>query len=375
MTTVAGVAGVLIILGILWEAFETVVLPRRVTRRVRLTGLFYLSGWKLWRMTAHAIRHRGRREAFLSYFGPLSMLVLFAAWAVCLIVGFALLQAGFGSQLAGPQRRIGLSTDVYLSGTTFFTLGIGDVIPRSAAARAITVAESGVGFGFLAMVIAYLPVLYQAFSRREVRVSVLDAWAGSPPAAGELLRRLGTDDRETLLASFLEEWEIWSAELLETMVSYPVLGYFRSQHDNQSWLAALTAVLDACAVMMSGIDGPSIKRAPLTFAMARHAVVDLCQVFNTPPVRPNRDRLPETDQRRLWARLRDAGWTTREDQTSIARLRELRDMYEPYVNALASRLLAPLPTWLPVDGARDNWQRTAWRTIGTDHREPVARRR
>ncbi len=374
MTTVAGVAGVLIILAILWEAFETVVLPRRVTRRVRLARLFYRSGWRLWGMASHAIRHRGRREAFLSYFGPLSMLVLFAAWALSLIVGFALVHVGFGSQLAAPQRQIGLGTDIYLSGTTFFTLGLGDVIPRSAAARAITVAESGVGFGFLAMVIAYLPVLYQAFSRREVRVSVLDAWAGSPPAAGELLRRLGTADREVLLASFLEEWEIWSAELLETMVSYPVLGYFRSQHDNQSWLAALTAVLDACAVMVSGIEAPSINRAPLAFAMARHAVVDLCQVFNTPPLYPDRDRLPETDRRRLWASLRDAGWRMREDEASMARLGELRDMYEPYVNALASRLLMPLPTWLPADGARDNWQRTAWRTIGTDHREPVARR-
>lgn len=370
MADVAGIAGVLVILIVLWDAFETMVLPRRVTRRVRLTRIIVLFGWKFWRIVARRTRHRPRREALLSYFGPLAVIALFGTWALGLIVGFALLQTAFGSRLAAPEGAARFGTDLYMSGTTFFTLGLGDVVPRSGPARFITVLESGLGLGFLALVISYLPVLYQGFSRRETRVSLLDAWAGSPPTAGELLRRLGPDGRDTLLAPFLQEWELWSAQLLESMISYPILGYFRSQHDNQSWLSALTAVLDACAVLISSVEDAPVRSASLTFAMARHAVVDLCQILGAPPRFPSRDRLPPADRARLWTQLRAAGLAMRDDAASAARMQELREMYEPYVHGLARRLLLPLPPWLPADGVRDNWQRTAWRSIGTEHDEP-----
>jgi hypothetical protein len=88
--------------------------------------------------------------------------------------------------------------------------------------------EGGLGFTFLALVIGYLPVLYQSFANREVRISLLDARAGSPPSAGELLIRQGPDpDR---LEQQFANWEEWAAELLESQLSYPVLAYFRSQH-------------------------------------------------------------------------------------------------------------------------------------------------
>ena len=148
-------------------------------------------------------------------------------------------------------------------------------------ARALTVIEAGVGFGFLALVIGYLPVLYQGFSRREVNISLLDARAGSPPSAGELLvRHVGdTAGLETLL----RDWERWAAELMESHLSYPVLLYFRSQHEHQSWLGALTAVLDASALVMVGVEGGPVRQAQLTFAMARHAVVDLAQAAGVAP--------------------------------------------------------------------------------------------
>ena len=171
-----------------------------------------------------------------------------------------------------------------MSGTTFFTLGLGDVIPRTTLARVITVAEAGVGFGFLAVVISYLPTLYGAFSQRELNISLLDARAGSPPTAAELLRRhsqlAGTD----VLTHYLREWEIWSAQLMESHLSYPVLCYFRSQHDNQSWLAAFTTVLDVSALIVAYGTGAAKWQAQLTFAISRHAVVDLAEVLRVQPV-------------------------------------------------------------------------------------------
>lgn len=361
MTIAAGIVSVLLIFVVLWDAFETVVLPRRVARRIRLARLVLTAAWACWTTVTRRIRRRGRRETYLSYFGPLTVILLLVTWAAGLVVGFAGLQWAFGSHLVGPEGAAHFGTDVYMSGTTFFTLGLGDVVPRSAAARILVVLEAGLGFGFLAMVIAYLPVLYQAFSRREVRISMLDAWAGSPPAAGELIRRLGPDGRSSLLGPFLQDWEHWAAELLETHISYPALAFFRSQHDNQSWVAALTTVLDACALAIAVVEGAPVHAAWLTFAMARHAVVDLSFVLNVPPRPPEADRLPSADLRQLLILLRESGVTVRDDQASVTRLAELRAMYEPYVTALSRRVLVDLPPWMAARGARDNWQKSAWR--------------
>jgi hypothetical protein len=293
MTMLDGAAGLLLILGVLWEAFETIVLPRRVTRRVRFTRLFYRSTWIPWSALARRAPLIGQRhEAFLAFFGPLSLLMLLIVWAAGLILGFALLQWAGGSAVQPMDGMSPFGADLYLSGTTFFTLGLGDVAPRTAVARALTVIEAGVGFGFLALVIGYLPVLYQSFSRREVNISLLDARAGSPPTAGELLRRHAGDGSLDALRQLLHEWERWSAELLETHLSYPVLAYFRSQHTNQSWLAALTTILDVTALVQSAVDAGGRREAQLTFAMARHAVGDLAQVFHAPPARAMPDRLP-----------------------------------------------------------------------------------
>src|SRR5262249_12251993 len=147
----------------------------------------------------------------------------------------------------------GLGTYLYLSGVTFFTLGYGEVVPMTALGRVLIVAESGLGFGFMAVIIGYLPVLYQAFSRREVTISLLDARAGSPPSAAQVLLRLAQARNFAALDPFLAEWERWAAELLESHLSFPVLSYYRSQHDNQSWLAAVTTILDTCALLIVGV--------------------------------------------------------------------------------------------------------------------------
>ncbi len=355
MRAVVAVISVALLATVLLEAFETVVLPRRVTRRIRLTRLFYRVTWRPWAALARRLGSRTRREGYLSFFGPLSLLLLLGVWAGGLILGFAMLQWALGSPLHGPGGRIGVGTYVYLSGTTFFTLGLGDVTPLGPVGRALTVGEAGVGFGFLALVIGYLPVIYQAFSRREANISLLDARAGSPPSATELLRRHGQSMEE--LGRLLRDWERWSADLLESHLSYPVLCYYRSQHINQSWLAALTTILDASALVMVGIDGAPTRQAQLTFAMARHAVLDLAQIFAPgAPRTPDPDRLSPELLRRLRAALAAEGITLREDSAAEERLSTLRRMYEPYLNALAEYLLMALPPWISATDAFDNWQ-------------------
>src|SRR5205814_1966242 len=240
------------------------------------------------------------RSGLLSVFGPLSLFGLLSLWAIGLILGFALLHWSFRTALSFPHDVDDqFSTYVYFSGTTFFTLGYGDVVPTRAGGRTLSVAEAGIGFGFLAMVIGYLPVLYQTFSRREITISLLDARAGSPPTASELVRRLAAAGNLTAVRPLLIEWESWSAELLESHLSFPVVSYYRSQHDNQSWIAALTMILDTSALLIATVDGSVGRQARLTFAMARHAAVDLGIVFRAPLLPPPSDRLTSASLRRM----------------------------------------------------------------------------
>jgi Ion channel len=365
-------AGLIIFLVVLWDAFEAIILPRRVTRRLRLTRIYYKKFWRIWKFVTGLLRSRKRREASLGYFGPISLLVLVGVWALGLVLGFGMMQYGAGSAVNILGEKPGFWTDVYLSGTTFFTLGLGDVVPRSELARALTVAEAGFGFGFLAAVIGYLPFIFGSFSKREVNISLLDSRAGTPPTAGELLRRHSYQYGQEALHDLLKEWELWSAELLESHLSYPVLAYFRSQHDNQSWIAALTAVLDTCALVMAGIEGACARQAELTFAIARHAVVDLSQVFGTAPRHPDEDRLPVEDLRRIRDKLAQHGMKLNDSPEADSKLIELRQMYEPYAYALASYLNQALPPWIPRKKGRDNWQTTAWgQATGLFDRDPA----
>jgi hypothetical protein len=354
------IAGSLIIAGILLEAFETIVLPRRVTRRFRLTRLYYRVLWIPWRRLAHAVKSPKSREGFLSYFGPLSLLGLFALWAAMLILGFGFL---YFNNARIDQTHPTLETCFYLSGTTFFTLGLGDVTPHTSVERVLAVCESGLGFGFLALVLSYLPVIYQAFSRREVSIVLLDARAGSPPTAAELLRRHAGVHGLEALERLMRDWERWAAELLESHVSYPVLTYFRSQHNNESWLSALTAILDTSALVIAGADGACLRQGKLTFAMCRHAVVDLAQVFQAAPLHNTANRLTTSELLRLRASVAETGLKLHDTPESNEKLNKLRGMYEPYIQALSEFLYMDLPPWILAKESVDNWKTSAWGRI------------
>jgi hypothetical protein len=339
------------------DAFATIILPRRVNGRFRLTVIFYRSMWRAW---SAAARRGRRRETYLSLFGPLSLIILLVIWAALLIVGFALLQWGTGSHIATATGRHTLGDDLHMSGSNFFTLGLGDVQPQTAVARFLTIVEAGVGFGFLGLVITYLPILYQTFSRREVQISLLDSRAGSPPRAVELLRRIGVYNDRASLEIMLREWDHWCAELLESHLSYPSVAFFRSQHDNQSWLATVTLILDVTALVQVGVDSVPKGPARNAFAIARHAVVDLCQYLNAPPIKPTVDRLPLAEMLNVRAILEEANIPLREGTEADDYLRYLRHLYEPFVNGLAQYLLLSLPPFMPDPTARDNWETTAW---------------
>ncbi len=375
MRIFAALLGLFLCSGVVLDAFQTVILPRRATGRFRITRLFYLMTWSPWVALGARIGNRKVRGQFYSIYGPLSLLLLLALWAILLTLGFALLMFAAGTAFLDvslpPSAGFWphLATDLYVSGTSFATLGPGDVVPRSQMARSLMSLESGMGLGFVALVISYVPVLYGAFSQREVIVTLLDARAGSPPTAAELLGRHGFEGGRDALVELLAEWERWSAEILESHISHPVLCYYRSQHDNQSWLAALTTIMDACTLLITTVLNPEAvhasRQAQLTFAMGRHALIDLAHIFGLEPEeakeskRDYSDRLKPAQFRLLCETLSGSEIQLCEDPTTAKRLLEMRALYEPQACALSNYLKMSLPEWVSEPRTKDGWHKVA----------------
>jgi len=351
-----GILGLVLLGAIVWDAIETVLVPRRIGRRFRLTRGFYIVTWRIWRALVAPVRRPARREAILGVFGPLSLVMLLGCWALGLIVAFALM--AWAVQTRGEMAHRGFPLLLYMSGETFFTLGYGDFTPGSVVGRLLSVMEAGLGFGFLGTVVGYLPTMYSAFSEREIEITLMDAHAGSPPTAAEFLRRnppgtRGCEER-------LRTWERWAAQLLETHISYPQLAYYRSQHLNQSWLGTLTTILDSTAAVLARAGNGDTGPAHATFAMARHALVDITQIFFQNYRPPANSRMSEEQMALLRGAIAAIGGASVSPAAFEDRLAELRILYEPYAQALAEFLLIGLPPWAHLEPRRDNWERGPW---------------
>ncbi len=354
MPVIATLVGTLLLFVVLQDAFEVMLLPRRVQRRLRFVRLYFRQTWTMFSAFAGRLPQGARRERMLSVYGPLSMVILFGIWAVGLIIGCGLIEWAFHVGVA--EKPLTLMDAIYLSGVTFFTLGYGDFVPQTVGARAFAVFEAGMGLGFIAVVISYLPVLYQLFARREAHVILLDGRAGSPPTAGGLILRHARGGDIAQLDAVLREWETWGAELLESQLSYPMLAFYRSQHDNQSWLAALACIMDASALVLVGIEALAPLQARMTFTMARQVLVQMTEAFHMRPEPfSGGDRLDVEGYAALQAALMASGIDLSVNADTRETLAALRATYEPLLAGLANFLLVPLPGWLPHDDEEDHW--------------------
>jgi hypothetical protein len=353
MHLVAGFLGIALLAVAVSDAVQTVVVARHAHRLPIITRLFYLLTWLPYAASAGLVRTEQRRARYLGVYGPLSLLLLLMLWAVSLIVAFALLQWSFGR---GGASAWDLASDIYFSAATFFTLGPG--APENSVSKYVMVIEAGFGFTFLGLVIGYLPVLYQSFSTRELRILLLDARAGSPPSALQFVLRRGANPAK--LEERLAEWETWAFDLLQSHLSYPMLAYYRSQHPNQSWLSALTTMVDVSALAMLSAEDDLRRQAQFTFAAGRHALVHTASLFRVQPCQPPKDRLPAEHFSHLCATVANAQSPLRAERLIEADLRQVRSSYEPHAQALAAYFRMDLPDWVPRESSSDNWEIPSW---------------
>ena len=339
--------GVLLWCGVCWDAFCGVVLPRAVDPKRALSGRITLWCWRLWAAAGRRIARPGLRLNFLSTYGPLVVMLLLALWGGLMVLAFALIYHGLGPRFQAASGPVGFGTLLYMSGSTFLTLGLGDVTTPDPAGRLFMVLEAGSGFTFLALVITYLPVLHQAYAAREVGSLLILSRAGRPPTALRLLGRYAGPDRSEVLRGNLREAERWMAETLQSHVSHPVLAFYRAQDLSQSWLISLAAVLDSCALLIVGGEGLAAAQARLTYRMGVRLLQDLTEALGSPVCPPRRTRLAEADLPAILRAAEESGLGLRLGPDAAPELLRLVRGYDSQLVSLASWLEVALPTWIP----------------------------
>lgn len=347
MPWLCALVGLVLVASTLLDAFEVVLLPRPVRRRWRINGVFFEGTWAAWSWIVRRLPPGRRREDFAGVFGPFSMVALFSAWAILLMFGFGLLHWSL-QQLMSGEPTMTLAQAMNVSGDAFFTLGYGDVVPHHAAGRLLVIFEAGTGFGFIALTISYLPVLYQHFSRRDYQLVELAARAGTPPTVTALLAWHAAADDTDALVGWLRDWELWASDLVESHSAYPMLAFYRSQHEGHSWLASLAVLMDVCALLIAGDARGGPPQAEATFTAARRALRvvtgSLRIAVPSPSAVPSGLRL-EADLLPLAPALRAIwpGWLA--DARTEERVARLHRTYRPHLQCLSAYLLLGLPEW------------------------------
>ena len=337
-------AGILIVLFTLQDVFRTLVMPRAARGRLRLSRILFQPIWRPWRWMGVRRKTSQARERVLAGAAPFFFFfffVLLVGWISLALLGFALIlwSPGFVHGLGRSGDTFGRA--LYASGTSLFTLGFGGDV--TGWTRAVVVIAGATGLGLFAVVIAYLPVLYAAFNRREVGVLLLDARAGSPPSGPELLHRMGSAGVASSLPELFAEWERWAADVLESHMSYPLLALFRSPHDDTSWITSLGSVLDAATLIITSVEDEPDERARLMYGTGVHAVEDLFYYLRL----PERETVIQRDEfEEVLDDLKADGFSVRPVDEAFERFTEKRAKYASRLNAIAVMLAAPPALWI-----------------------------
>ena len=336
-------AGLGLLMVTFFDLFQSTVLPRPAVRKVSLARTVVRPTWRVWRWVALRTTRLDKSEARLAAFGPAALMVLFLIWGLGLILGYALiiyaLQPEFRPALKDFQDAF------YVSATTLVPLAYGDLVPQEGWARALIIIESANGVAFAALAITLLFELYGSFRTREEKVVALDALAGAPASAVQLLETAAAPHMDGKLRETFEEWREWSAMVLESHLAYPILIYFRSSHDNEAWINSFGAVMDSAVLILSSVpDHESAGSAKLMFTVGNHLAEDIAWVFRYQP-----DTSPIIEREEYVAaiaRLKAAGYRALDGEEHWQKFAKLRGNYATVINRIASLLSAPPAPWV-----------------------------
>ena len=332
--------GIGILAFVVQDVFRVVVMPRPYYGR-GISKIMLRFTWRLWRKLALRRGDSLQREGILAIFPQLALLLLLGFWAFGLMCGYALIFHALRSQLMPAPVSFG--TALYMAGESLLTLGLGDVLPVRGATRVVILFTAASGPALIGVVLALLFSLYSSFQRREALITTLDASAGAPPSGARMLETYAALAATDQLPAVFRQWELWTAEVLDSHLAYPLLAFFRSTHDNESWISALGAVLDAATLAVAAVDLPA-GNAQLMYDIGCHAVEDLSNYFGLPHDHDVGVEFAEFEI--ALASLAAVGYPVVPSAVAWERFSALRGRYAGPLNILARSFVTPPALWI-----------------------------
>jgi hypothetical protein len=345
LNALAIAVGIVVILSTLNDAFQTVVVPRATGRRFRISFYYWRAMWHLWPKAAWRFFavDGDRREDFLALFAPLMLVSMLAMWVGLLIFGFAFVLWGMRGGITPAHQTFG--TMLYFAGTSLLTIGFGDVVGRSGATRLVSLLAGLAGLSFLSIMTAFIFATFGSFQQRERFVVTVAARAGAPPSGVNLLAIAGYSLTSEDLPELMREAQDWAAAVMESHLAYPMLAYFRSSHDDQSWVGTLGTLLDAATVLMTTVDGVRDGQARIFYNVGRHATVDLSRYFRLDNSEASAG-IEREEFEHACDRLVAAGFKLYDRDEAWRRFSSMRSTYATALSAMASFFEIPPLQWI-----------------------------
>jgi hypothetical protein len=340
MEAVAFALGILLLALTFWDLFETVVVPRPTPGWFRIARYLVRGSWRVIRAVRGG-QHRRAYDTLLGLFAPAATIALLAAWLVSLVVGYGLMLWAIRDELRPVPADLG--TTIYFAATSLLTIGFGDIVADGTAARIIVTTAAVGGLGAVALVVTFLFSLYGSYQRREIEVVKLQAAAGGPPSAVALLETYARLDLVDRLPTLFDDWQRWAVEVLDSHIAYPLLGFFRSSHDNLSWISALGSVLDAASLVLTTIEDVPRGEAKLFKRVGTHLVED---IYNLGFRIGDSDGLDRSDFEAACYRLREAGYRLAPEDDAWPAFEAARATYAHRLEGMARYWATPATSWL-----------------------------
>lgn len=335
--------GIAAIVLALIDVFQSVIVPRAATVSYRISFFVIRGLWLLWPAAAQLLHARDadRRENFFATFAPLALVLMLGVWVVVLVLGYGAILWALRAQIT-PFPHSYWDT-VYFAGSSLLTIGFGDIVARHGLARFIALCAGVSGLGVVSITTAYLFAIFGTFQQRETFIVTIAARAGSPPSGVGLLE-IAASAHDSFPA-IMREGQRWTASLMESHLAYPILAYFRSSHDDQSWVATLGVLLDASALATTVFDPPKVGEVTVSSSIGRHAVHDLSGYFH---LRGNiaDPGLGRDEFDRAYDRLASVGYRLRDRDVAWTDFAELRSEYAGPLNAMARFFQIPPVQWI-----------------------------
>lgn len=332
------VAGFYIVVSTLASAVRSFVLPRSSPDQI--SRIVFVTMRRVFDFRLKNADTYNERDATMAMFAPVSLLVLVVVWMTATLFGYM-----------GMYWALGISSlrqAFLVSGSSLLTLGFAGVdgLPQ----MILSFTEAMIGLILIALLIAYLPTMYQAFARREAAVTLLEVRAGSPPSAVQAIARFYRIGRLDDLGSLWPSWEAWFADLEESHTSLAALNFFRSPRPEHSWVTAAGAILDTAALTNAALDVPHDPRADLCLRAGYLALRHIADFFGIPhnpnptPADPISIAREEFDE--ALEQLAEQGVPLKADREQAWRdFRGWRVNYDAVLIALANLTMAPFAPW------------------------------